>query len=58
MYAPISDAAWDNHYLCMYTSAYGHDYFDATYDDLDVIYEDDEDEVIEDEEIELEVCHG
>ena len=67
MYADISDRAMDNYCLGRYRESYGRDYFDycdpiytdleePTYDDLDVIYEDDE--IPEDDEIRLEVCDG
>lgn len=54
MYAEISDAALDSHYLSIYAASYGHDYFDPTYDDLDVLFDDEDEECDEEWEIDLE----
>ncbi len=60
----VSDGALDSYYLTHYYNMNGRDYFDdPTYDDLDVLYEDDEDfdddeEIDEDEWEEIVKEHG
>ena len=50
----ITDAAMENNGLIRFREMYGHDYFDPTYDDLDVLFDDEDEECDEEWEIDLE----
>lgn len=55
MYAPISDAAMENNGLIRFKEMYGYDYFDPSYDDLDVLFDDEDEDEWDDEEWEIDL---